>query len=175
MCNIAKKILQIKLLYVFCFLFSTCVDEALLCKGIPLCKNKNDLKACKMNLPNMNWEPISLLSTCIPVDHPEYTMPYGQTINSDLIATNSQFYCLNRGDTNPYLITNSESNETDADSKTWKQWMNEPCDEDLYNPRRCLGLRPNICVDAHCKYIFVNQICTKIHTTRTSKFNSHLA
>ena len=111
-----------------------------------------------MNLPNMNWEPISLLSTCIPVDHPEYTMPYGQTINSDLIATNSQFYCLNRGDTNPYLITNSESNETDADSKTWKQWMNEPCDEDLYKLRRCLGLRPDICVDANCKYTFLKMI-----------------
>ena len=134
-----------------CFLFSTCVDETLLCKGIPLCENKNDLKACKMNLPSMDWNPIYLLSTCTPdmlIDHPKYIMPYGQTIVSKLIADNSHFYCLNRGDTNPFL-----SNGADVDSKTWTQWVNTDCNEDTF--RRCLGLRPDICIDPISKYILI--------------------
>ena len=134
--------------------FSTCVDEALLCKGIPLCENKNDLKACKMNFPNMDWKPIDTLSTCTTINHPEYIMPYGQKINSDLINDTSRFYCLNRGDTKPFLITNSESN--DDDSKTWTQWVNTACDWLSYD-RRCLGLRPDICVSATGKYIHITE------------------
>ena len=135
-----------------CFLFSTCVKETLLCKGIPLCANKNDLKACKMNLPNMDWIPIANYNTCIPVDHPEYIMPYGQTIDIDHFKDKSHFYCLNRGNTNPFL-----NNGADADSKTWTQWMNTSCD----NPssyRRCLGLRPDMCVEASSKYILLKII-----------------
>ena len=86
-----------KLVTFFYFHFSTCVDEALLCKGIPLCKNRNDLKACKMHLPNMDigytpWQPIfSRFASnddlkhprysCTPIGHPEYIMPFGQTID----------------------------------------------------------------------------------------------
>ena len=162
------------------FLFSTCVDEALLCRGIPLCENKNDLKACKMNLPNMDWIEIDSFPTCKPVDHPDYIMPYGQKINSKLISDDDQFYCLNRGDKNPFLVTNSESNETDDDSKTWIQWVNTPC-ENWYD-RRCLGLRPDKCVDSVRKYIClkiktipgitVNANLIWIHTTTNSKFIS---
>ena len=127
-----------------CFLFSTCVDEALLCKGIPLCRNKNDLKACKMNLPNMEWKQIYNQVTCLPIDHPEYIMPYGQTINNQSTSDNSHFDCLNRGDENPFSITNIESNET------WTQLVNMQCK--FVQQRRCLGLRPEICIDPSCKY-----------------------
>ena len=162
-----------------CFLFSTCVNEALLCKGIPLCKNKNDLKACKMNIPTKDWMPIYLLSTCTTVDHPEYIMPYGQTIDSlidsDFIKDNDYFYCLNRGDTNPFLITNSENNET------WTQLVNLPC---KYDERKCLGSRPDVCVVTSGTYMLLNvthinananQTQTKnINTTRTSRFYFNL-
>ena len=88
----------------FLFTFSTCVDEALLCKGIPLCENKNDLKACGMEIPNMdNWKPIHTLSTCTPINHPEYIMPFGQTVLNESIADGIQYNCLNRGDENPFL------------------------------------------------------------------------
>ena len=155
MSDIAKHILTDFSL--FFFLFSTCVDEALLCKGIPLCENKNDLKACKMNMTSMNidyghWHSIKGRSTCTPIDHPEYVMPFGQAVDNDLIADNSQFYCLNRGDKNPFLIKNSGSNETEADSKTWSQWMNTSCPNN--QDRRCLGLVPDRCVDSFRKYYF---------------------
>ena len=131
------------------FIFSTCVNEALLCKGIPLCENKNDLKACKLNLPNMDWRPIYFLSTCRPIDHPEYIMPFGQTVNSDFIADGRQFHCLNRGDEDPFLITNSRSNGTETNGNT-------PC---LNNQnrwkRRCLGSRQDICVSALGNYIYM--------------------
>ena len=112
-------------------------------------RNKNDLKACKMNLPNMDWIPIENQVTCLPIDHPEYIMPYGQTINSDLITDNSTFYCLNRRYTNPFLITNSLT-------MTWTQRVNTLCEYPYTeNGRRCLGLRPDICVYARSKYILL--------------------
>ena len=153
-----------------CFLFSTCVDEALLCKGIPLCENKNDLKACKMNLPNMNWTHIKYLSTCTPIDHPEYKMPFGQTVDNAHIADHSQYNCLNRGDEDPFLIMNNESNETE--SKTWRQWLNIPCDKTRL--RRCLGSRPDRCVDASGKHILVNIKLNGICINKTFIKTGHL-
>ena len=114
-----------------------------------------------MNLPNMDWTPIHNtkweLSTCKPIDHPEYIMPYGQTVVNESIADGSQYDCLNRGDENPFFIRNSESNGTDADSKTWTQWINTPCpNQNQYNEiRRCLGSRPDVCVNAVSKYILL--------------------
>ena len=150
MCNIDWKAEFIKKFVTkVCFLFSTCVDEALLCKGIPLCENKNDLKACKMNLPDMDWIQIASLFTCTPIDHPEYVMPFGQTIDIYFKADDSQFYCLNRGDKNPFSITNSGSNGTN--SKTWTQLVNTACE--YKRERRCLGSRPDRCADAIGKYL----------------------
>ena len=108
-----------------------------------------------MNLPIMdtgydNWTPIQHSSTCIPIDHPEYIMPFGQKVDISHITDSSQFYCLNRGDKNPFLITNSGSNGTEDDSNTWTQWLNKTCDKPIY--RRCLGSRPERCVIADSKY-----------------------
>ena len=91
------------------------------------------------------WNPIDKLSTCTPIDHPEYIMPFGQTVDSKLMADGTKFYCLNRGDANPFLIKKSSSN----DSQTWTQWINKPCDYTTY--RRCLGTRPDQCVNAYRK------------------------
>ena len=102
-----------------------------------------------MDIGYAYWNPIDLLSTCTPIDHPEYIMPFGQTVDSKLMADVTKFYCLNRGDANPFLITNNRSNETEADSQTWTQWINKPCDHRTY--RRCLGIRPDQCVNAYRK------------------------
>ena len=157
MCDIEKCRFFKLVCYKNCSLFSTCVEEALLCKGIPLCKNKNDLKAC--NLPILDvgydfWRPINFLSSCTPIGHPEYTMPFAQTVEEKSIADGSQYHCLNRGDENPFAITISGSNGTEDDSYTWTQWINTKCTE--YRPmhRRCLGSRPDLCIDAYGEYIF---------------------
>ena len=104
-----------------------------------------------MNLPDMDWKPIPKLFTCTPIDHPEYIMPFGQIADIDFKTDNSQSYCLNRGDANPFL------NGTEADSKTWTQWLNTPCPETIRN-RRCLGSRPDLCVNAFCKYKLITII-----------------
>ena len=109
----------------------------------------------------MDWTPIRNdlggLSTCKPIDHSEYIMPFAQTVDKNFIADGSQYHCLNRGDENPFLIRNSGSNGTDADSKTWTQWINTPCpNQNQYNEiRRCLGSRPDVCVNAVSKYILL--------------------
>ena len=103
-----------------------------------------------MNLPNMDWKQIESLSTCTPIDHPEYILPFGQTFGNKFIADSNRFHCLNRGDTNPFSITNSGSNGDEDKSKTWTQWVNEPCDYTSY--RRCLGSTPDICVSSSSKY-----------------------
>ena len=165
-CTIAKEILHIFFTKI-CLIFSTCVNEALLCKGVPLCENKNDLKACKRHLPKIepiecsngddeemcgyeHWHPNEFFSTCKPFGHPDYVMPFGQTVYTELMTDVTKFYCLNRADVNPFLTENDGSNGTEPDSKTWTQWINTPCEQDGY--RKCLGSRPDICVDAFCKY-----------------------
>ena len=101
----------------------------------------------------MDWTPIHNsfweLSSCNPIDHPEYILPYGQTVDNEFIADGGQYDCLNRGDENPFLIRN-------ITSKTWTQWINTPCPKDQYNEfRRCLGSKPDVCVNAACKYLLL--------------------
>ena len=107
-----------------------------------------------MNLPNMDWKPIETLFTCTPVDHPEYILPYGQTIIAELIKDKSHSYCLNRRDANPFLVTNG----TEDVQKTWTQWVNTLCFGGNDYSRRCLGSRPDDCVVAEGKYILLNMI-----------------
>ena len=121
-----------------------------------------------MNLPNMDWTPIQNdfwgLSTCKPIDHPEYIMPFAQTVDNAFIADGSQYHCLNRGDENPFLITKNET-------KTWTQWINTPCEDPDWE-RRCLGSNPNVCVMAEGKYILTILITQNIMTYLT--FNKSL-
>ena len=90
-----------------------------------------------------NWKPVIRRSTCNPIDHPDYILPFGQTVDNGYIADHSQYHCINGGDENPFSIKN------EAGSKTWTEWINEPCDLGFH--RRCLGSRPDKCLDAMCK------------------------
>ena len=102
-----------------------------------------------MNLPDMIWKPTVYTSTCTPIDHPEFVMPFGQTV-VEFMADHRQFNCLNRGDVKPFLIKNSGSNGTEDDIKTWTQWINTQCPFEKH--RRCLGSRPDMCIGCGCTY-----------------------
>ena len=96
-----------------------------------------------------NWIPNKATSTCTPIDHPEYVMPFGQTVATEFIVDHRQFNCLNRGDEKPFLIKNSGSNGTEDDIKTWTQWINTQCPREH---RRCLGSRPDRCIWSNGAY-----------------------
>ena len=57
-----------------------------------------------------NWIPNKATSTCTPIDHPEFVMPFGQSVATEFMVDHRQFNCLNRGDEKPFLIKNSGSN-----------------------------------------------------------------
>jgi hypothetical protein len=121
--------------------------------GVPLCSNKNDLKVCKLNLPEMDpnwniWNPIQTMTpheTCNSIIHPEYVLPFNQRIDKRLKSDGSQYNCFNRGDENPFHVTNGKINGSEVE-KTWLQWINTPCDSVFIEDRRCLGSRPDHCV-----------------------------
>ena len=112
-----------------------------------------------MDIGYEHWHPKWFLPTCKPIGHPEYVMPFGQTVYSDLMTDVTKFYCLNRADVNAFLSANYGSNGTEPDSKTWTQWMNTPCE---YDNRRCLGSRPDECVNPFCKYFLKSLVSCRL-------------
>ena len=102
-----------------------------------------------MDIGYDNWIPNNATFICTPIGHPEFVMPFGQTVATEFIVDHRQFNCLNRGDEKPFLIKNSGSNGTEDDIKTWTQWINTQCP---IEHRRCLGSRPDRCVWSNCTY-----------------------
>ena len=130
-------------------LFRSCVDEWELCKGVPLCNNKMDLKWCKggsmWNVPD-NWTPMRVYSydtgwyddiLQIKCTFDNDTDPRGQWIHPDDKLEGRYYHCINRTDENPFLM---QKNTTDDIS--WLEWVNSICD---YWQRRCFGDKPNQC------------------------------
>ena len=66
--------------------------------------------------------------------------PQGQQIEEKDLEDRFVFDCFNRKDETPFLST--KRNE-----KTWLDWVNTPC-EDEEKERRCLGERPDDCIDS---------------------------
>ena len=123
-------------------LIRTCVDESELCKGVPLCDTKEDLKWCKAastwTVPD-NWTPMidkneHVQQKCTTLND---TDPQGQWIDSEK-KKDGIFQCINRKDEKPF---SKKKNVTDGYS--WIELGNSAC-EHLY--RRCLGDKPNQCV-----------------------------
>ena len=86
-------------------LFRTCVDETELCKGKPLCDNKNDLKWCKevWDLPSPNFKHIVDDNTrhhykCNKSQQHENYVPNGQDILAEDIGNGLVYNCFNRAD-----------------------------------------------------------------------------
>ena len=132
------------MIFLLSLLIRSCVDESKLCKGVPFCGNKEDLKWCKAasmwTIPD-NWTPMYNLKTkqkqekCTSLND---TDPNGQWIDPE-DKKDGIFQCINRKDENPF---SKQINVTDGNS--WIESVNSPCDYSWY--RRCLGDKPTQCV-----------------------------
>ena len=149
--------------FVSSFFISSCVNELKVCKGIPQCSNKEDLKWCKndtsWSLPHTDWKPLDGLVRCTHPDQPEYHP--GQWINSDLTG-DGLFQCYNRAtaDEDPF-----SSNKIKDAQKTWLDLVHTPCDSIWW--RRCLG-RGDQCVNSSGKSfrLKVQTLEPKIHSIK---------
>ena len=142
-------------MFFFSFFISSCVDELKVCKGIPQCSNKEDLKWCKnatsWSLPHTeDWKPLNGLVRCTHPGQPDYHP--GQWIDSYLKG-DGLFQCYNRAtaDEDPFSLDKNKNAQ-----KTWLELVNTPCDnkgdpKSELKWRRCLG-RSNQCVISRGKY-----------------------
>ena len=111
-----------------------------MCKGKPLCSNKNDLKWCKdvRELPSPNFKhfieyPEREHSKCNKSHEDENTIPNGQDILAEDIGNGLVYNCFNRADEDPFKgIFHNQS---------WSDWVKIPCHPSWF--RRCLGQKPS--------------------------------
>ena len=136
------------------FYSSTCVDESRVCQGVPLCPNKSDLKWCKnassWSQPDAEWKPLHDSFLCSLSHLPNMTKHNGQWIEDEEAGDGRVYNCLNRMDETPFVQRRTKNASKNASKKTWQEWVNEPCD--YISKRRCLGTRPDQCVDAISKF-----------------------
>ena len=129
------------------FFISSCVNELKVCKGIPQCSNKEDLKWCKnatsWSLPHKDWEPLVKLIRCTHSGQPEYHP--GQWIQNFGVIGDGLFQCYNRAtaDENPFSLDKKKYAQ-----KTWLELVHTPCNN---GERRCLG-RGDQCVFSSGKF-----------------------
>ena len=152
---INKVIFDLNLIYVF---GSTCVNEARICEGVPLCPNKHDLRWCK-ETPIQNWMPFSYLSNqeylnftyCTLSDHPNRTDLQYQQIKE--FAKGNKFYnCLNRLDENPFFKKLGNDTGDITEEELWWINVNTTCEYDKWPRRRCLGHNSDQCIYPHSKH-----------------------
>jgi hypothetical protein len=135
-------------------LFRTCVDETQLCKGKPLCMNKNDLKWCKdvWDLSSPNFTQIVETDghrkhlKCNKSHQPENFVPSGQDILEEDIGNGLFYNCFNRADEDPFKKIDYNKSGDKVD-KSWSDWVRTPCQYAKLE-RRCLGQKPSQCVSA---------------------------
>ena len=132
-------------------LIRTCVDESELCKGVPLCDNKEDLKWCKAasiwTVPD-NWTPMMTFKPGEVDEKPQIkctflndTDPRGQWIHPQEYFDGKIFQCINRTDENPF---SKQKNATD--DNRWLESVNSTCSTENRWYRSCLGDKPTECV-----------------------------
>ena len=128
----------------------TCVDEMDACKGVPRCRNMNDLRWCKnttsWNEPT-NWTSIYAHSVCNLTPQPDGMASHGQVIITNQ-KDDGEYNCLNRVDESPYSNQETKYDNETKDGVDWLLWANTPCPDDTYGSpqRRCLGRHPEKCV-----------------------------
>jgi hypothetical protein len=130
--------------------------------GVSLCPKEEDLKFCKnatsWNLPDADFKPLQLSNTDVDnedkyvscnhlKDEPN---PQGQQIKISTNKDGHVFNCINRRDEDPFKENTAEV-EVGA-KKNWLDYVNEPCSKQLYQGRRCLGQRADLCVWARGKF-----------------------
>ena len=129
-----------------------------MCKGKPLCNNKNDLKWCKdvWDLSSTNFTQIVEIaggrkhSKCNKSHQPDNFVPNGQDILEEDIGNGLFYNCFNRADEDPFKKSTHNQSEDEGD-KSWSDWVRTPCQSRSY--RRCLGQKPNQCVKMEGGYI----------------------
>ena len=130
------------------FFTRSCVDENQICKGIPLCDNKNDLKWCKnatfWNEP-ADWKPTVDHSSCTLTSQTDGVVPHAQLVQTSLVDDGT-YHCLNRAD--EHIFLEKKQNNTNND---WLQLVTTPCFDGDFQ-RRCLGRNPDQCSYSLCKY-----------------------
>ena len=137
---------------IFHLYFSSCVDESQLCKGTPLCANKQDLKWCKNSTKwSIDPGPLDDHYKCTSRHSSNETNSNGQWIKDVEREDRRIFHCLNRGDENPFSETKRKNATEEKSKETWMELVNMPCD-DGKKYRRCLGNRPDQCVFANSKF-----------------------
>ena len=135
------------------FFTRSCVDENQICKGIPLCDNKNDLKWCKNATfwhEPADWKPMVKRSACSLTSQTDGVVPHSQLVKTFLVDDGT-YHCLNRADEHIF----SEKRQNDTNNGTdWLQSVTTPCDLDVFGDgwRRCLGRNPDQCVWVYSKY-----------------------
>ena len=118
------------------------MEETLLCKGVPYCDNKIDLKWCKNTTTVLkNWKPIVDRFMCILIPLPEGIAPRGQWIKT-IEKDDNVYHCINRADENPFTKKNNSMG--DDSQQNWMNLVNSPCPD---AERRCLGRRPHQCIE----------------------------
>ena len=79
---------------------------------------------------------------------------HGQWIKENQIGDDT-YHCLNRADETPFF--RSKKNGNNSTEESWLQWVRTPCT--TFRERRCLGMRPEQCVEANCKFdLSFNQV-----------------
>ena len=139
--------------------YYSCVDETGLCKGTPICLDMRDLKWCKSDT---NWDisnaysispptmgPLIRHVKCILQKNSTNKKTNGQWINKKERGDGKVFHCLNRGDENPFSEAKKQNEPETGVKKNWMEWMKTPCPFKYY--RRCLGNRPDQCVESSGK------------------------
>ena len=129
-----------------------------MCKGKPLCLNKNDLKWCKnaWKLPSPNFTNIFAItygqqhSKCTKGHQFENFVPNGQDILAEDKGDGFFYNCFNRADEDPFKKSSQNQSKDEVD-KSWSDWVATSC-EIMYH-RRCLGRKPSQCVWTYCGYI----------------------
>ena len=134
-------------------LFRTCVDETQLCKGKPLCENRNDLKWCKdeweLTAPNFkhlfDFQNQQQHSKCNKSHQFVNFVPNGQDILAEDIGDGFVYNCFNRADEDPFKKIGYNQSE-DEGEKSWSDLVRTPCPGPDNYLRRCLGQKPSQCV-----------------------------
>ena len=154
-------------------LFRSCVEEKeLVCRGVPLCDNANDLKWCKnatfLSQQNHDWVPSwsyhrNRIKCNLAHEHND-KVPNGQWIFKTE-KNYGRFNCLNRDDERRRIFVGAKTNIETTDGNGMKtneiteirtvdygkKWFQEVNSEKDDHKRRCLGRTPHVSVEQTSK------------------------
>ena len=134
----------------FCY-YRSCFEErkaGVLCKGVPFCENKGDLRWCKSNASShIDIKPIfddNILSCNSLGDRAHLKSINGQQIKNKSSNVFLEFRCFNRKDLNPFASFKGRN------QSKWLKNVNKKCKSGIQN--RCLGQESEQCSNIRGKF-----------------------